>query len=77
MTERETKRVRAYNVHVGDELHWWDMKARREATMVVRSVDSDSFPGVQQLVLRRGPRGTVDYRWNMKSTDLVRVRRVP
>jgi len=69
-----TKRVRAWNVRIGDELPWWDAKARREVAMIVTGFDL-SFPGVQQLSLRRGKRGKAAYRWNVKAHALVRVRR--
>ena len=69
-----TKQVRAYDVRVGDELSFFDMKALREKTMVVVAVDL-GFPGVQQLLLRHRRNGKRRFRWNMKLTAWVRVRR--
>lgn len=67
-----SKRVRAYNVRVGDVLPWLNLKTRREVRYTVADSDQ-SFPGVVQLRLR-GSRGAA-FRWNMKRTALVVVLR--
>lgn len=72
--DKQTRMVRAWNVRIGDELSFFDSKKQREQMMLVVGFDL-SFPGVQQLFLRRGKTGKASYRWNMKRGSLVRVRR--
>lgn len=68
------KRVRAWNVAIGDQLSFFDLKKGKEQHMLVVGFDR-SFPGVQQLLLRFSKRARTTYHWNMKSTSLLRVLR--
>lgn len=73
---KETKRIRAWNIRINDELLWFDSNAGKEVTMIVTGFDL-SFPGVQQLFLRKKcvRKTALPYRWNMGLNKLVRVRR--
>ncbi len=74
-----TKHVRAHNVQIGDELSWFDAKARRERTMVVdgfdhRGVSVGPYAVVLTLTVK-GARRKQRYLWPLKWHSLVRVRR--
>lgn len=74
MTEWATRRVRACNVNIGDELSWFDTKAMKEKTMVVVATDH-GFPGFVQFQVRYKRNGKRRYQWNTKHSTLMRVRR--
>ncbi len=80
MADRKvTKRVRAYNVQLGDELAFFDTKAHRERTMVVDGFDHrGTSAGPYAVVLtitakgaRRKQRYLLPFKWHA----MVRVRR--
>lgn len=75
---RRTKGVRCYNVKVGDELSFFDTKARRERIMVVRATmwQKDN-PRVISLTLtmKRARHPQERYVWRMARHAVVRIRR--
>lgn len=80
MSEVETKRVRAWNVRVGDELPWFDAKAKAEIAMVVRGVHvRELLDGTQYVaidIVKRDAKRKQRYVWRTAKNSTVRVRRV-
>lgn len=73
------KRVRAWNVKVGDELPWWNSKTRRVCTMVVKTVSVHPLPDdtsyVAMDLYKKGARRKQTYVWRCAKNSLVIVRR--
>lgn len=74
-----TKQVRAWNVRIGDELAWWDAKAKKEVTMVVRLVNIrypyDAQPYVAMDLYKKDAKRKQVYIYRCLKNALVRVRR--
>ena len=81
MTERQmqTKRVRAWNVKPGDELSWFDSKAKAEIAMLVKTVRvcafADGSEYVSLEVVKRDAKRKQRYVWRTAKNASVRVRR--
>jgi len=73
----ETRQVRAYNVRVGDELSFFDAKARRGRIMVVSGFEDRTVTDTIVLTMvLKGARRKQRYLLSFKRYQLVRVRRL-
>ncbi len=80
LADGETRRVRAYNVRVGDVLSFYDAKKHAERRMIVATTSLRDRPGLSPVVVLTltvlGARRKQTYVQWLQRHSLVRVRRV-